>query len=138
MATSDYSAVSLPGYIDDETELMSQLTQLAEFGNIDNDGNFIFKNCLRCKGPVLGHKVNGDESKCKNDELAANEIERVKLWLETNELFEATKNQLDIRCAARICVQCNKLFKNKATNISHQKNFHKKWDFGKTANMRSL
>ena len=47
MATSDYSAVSLPGYIDDETELMSQLTQLAEFGSIDNDGNFIFKNCLR-------------------------------------------------------------------------------------------
>ena len=56
MATSDYSSVSLPGYIDDETELMSQLTQLAEFGSIDSDGNFIFKNCLRCKGPVLGHR----------------------------------------------------------------------------------
>ena len=84
------------------------------------------------QGPSIG--TQKDESKCKNKELTANEFEQVKLWLETNELFETTKNQLDIGYAARICVQCNKLFKNKATNISHQKNFHKKWDFGKTAN----
>ena len=131
MATSEYSAISLPGYIDDETELMSQLTQLDEFGNIDSDGNFIFNKCSKCKGPALGHKDNGDMSKCLNNELTTDEIEQVILWLETNELFQATKNQLDLRLEARICTQCNKLFKNKATNISHQKNFHKKWNFGK-------
>ena len=57
------------------------------------------------------------QRKCKNDELTANETEQVKLWLETNELFEATKNQLDTRYAARICVHCHKLFKNKDINI---------------------
>ena len=126
MTTSEYSAISLPGYIDDETELLSQMAHLADFGNIDNAGNFIFFSCLQCHGPVLGHKENGDESKCMNNELTADQIEQVKLWLETNEFFEATKNQLDVRYAARICVQCNKFFKNKATNISQQKNFHKK------------
>ena len=131
MATSEYSAVNLPGYIKDENELMSQLTQLANFGRIDNAGNFIFKYCQKCKGPIFEHRDNGDESKCVNSELTLEEVEQIRKWLETNELFEAAKNQLDERYEARICGQCNKLFKNRATNISHQKNFHKKWNYGK-------
>ncbi|XP_066982271.1 uncharacterized protein [Macrobrachium rosenbergii] len=134
MESSQYSAVTLPGYIEDESELMNQLTRLAKFGTIDNAGNFIFKFCHKCKGPVLGHKENGDESKCENRELNLDEVEQVKRWLETNELFEVAKNQLDQRYEARICRQCNKLFKNRVTNISHQKNFHKNWDFGKETN----
>lgn len=134
MESSQYSAVTLPGYIEDESELMNQLTRLANFGTIDNAGNFIFKFCYKCKGPVLGHKENGDESQCENRELNLDEVEQVKRWLETNELFEVAKNQLDQRYEARICRQCNKLFKNRATNISHQKNFHKNWDFGKETN----
>ena len=97
MTTSEYSAISLPGYIGDETELMSQLAQLANFGSIDNSGNFIFKCFNKCKGPILGHKEIGDESKCLNSELTLDEIEQVRQWLETNELFEAAKNQLDTR-----------------------------------------
>ena len=30
-------------------------------------------------------------------------------------------------------MQCNRLFRNRATNISHQSNFHKKWNFTKEA-----
>ena len=86
MAKSEYFAESLPGYVENETDLMIQVSQLTEYGEIDSAGNFIFKSCLRCKGPILGHK-----------ELTAKEIQQVVILLETNNFFEAKKNRIDTR-----------------------------------------
>ena len=109
-------------------ELRTKFENLGEYGIIDKcSGEFIFKYCSKCGGPVIGHSCE-DEVKCSIPQLEKDEIEALEILITSDDSFESYKNHLDDRIIARTCEKCNKSFKNRAVHIIHQRSFHRNFN----------
>ena len=107
-------------------DLDEEITKIARYGKVMDDGTFAFNMCDVCNGPVLGHVWDND-NKCvyeipwtrEEAQSMANEIVKQDEYEEA--VFKLRVKEDDVTCSF-----CNKQQENRWAKKEHYKKVHKR------------
>ena len=98
--------------------------RLKDAGSLNrSDGDFLFNDCLDCKGPLFAHK------KCLAKEKTMHWSKEQRLLvvstIKENLGFQAALSKIDTRATVSTCDICDKRFENRNILENHMRLIHK-------------
>jgi hypothetical protein len=114
---------SLKGKYTFGSVLTKEIQDLGAYGHVGNaDGEFIFKECKMCKGPMLGHTVQ--ELECTGAPLKTDVNAEIWQFHNDNILFQTMVTMMDTNPNRCNCDQCRTTLSNHFELQQHMRKVH--------------